>query len=122
MTRREKRNSASKSRKNYKKYKEKKLKEKAVTLLKKEKRQHERPIQNFEILKTESQTKTEQKRKNNKHISDKPRHTSLHSKEPSNKKTAGCSQWPAQPSAERSHCPGRKSQKKLRPSCPRPPA
>jgi len=28
--------------------------------LKKEKRQHERPIQNFEILKTESQTKTEQ--------------------------------------------------------------
>ena len=85
--------------------------------------QHEGLIQNFGILKTESQTNLKQKRKTNKHISDKPKHTSLHSKEPSNyKKTAGCSQWPAQPSAGRSHCPGRRSQRKLRPSCPHPPA
>ncbi len=62
-------------------------------------------------------------RKNNKHNSDKPRHTSLHSKELSNyKKTAGCSQWPAQPSAGKSDCPGRRSQRRLRPSCLHPPA
>ena len=125
ITRRKKGNSASKSRKNYKKYK-KKLRGKAVTLLKKENvnttstRKTHTKFWNF---KTESQTNPEQKRKTNKHISDKPKHTSLHSKEPSNyKKTAGCSQWPAQPSAERSHCPDHKSQRKLRLSCLHPPA
>jgi hypothetical protein len=104
----------------------KKLRKKAITLLKKEnvnttstRRTHTK----FWNFKTESQTNLEKKWKTNKHISDKPKHTSLHSKEPSNyKKTAGCSQWPAQPSAGRSHCPGRRSQRKLRPSCPHPPA
>ncbi len=57
----------------------------------------------------------------NKHISDKSNYTSHQSKELSSKKTAGCSQWPTQPSAGKSHCPGRKSQRKLRPSFPHPP-
>ncbi len=57
----------------------------------------------------------------NKQISDKSNYTSHQSKKLSSKKTAGCSQWPTQPSAGKSHCPGHKSQKKLRPSFLHPP-
>jgi hypothetical protein len=57
----------------------------------------------------------------NKHISNKSIYTSYQSKELSNKKTASCSQWQAQPSAEKSHCPSHKSKKKLCPSFLHPP-
>ena len=61
------------------------------------------------------------KTKINKHISNKSNYTSHQSKELSSKKTASCSQWQAQPSAEKSHCPSHKSKKKLRPSFLHPP-
>ncbi len=111
--------------KNYKKYKRKNLKKKQLLYWRKKTlthHQHGRFMQTFDILKRKSQIKTKRKREDNKHISDRPRHTSLQSRKLSNKKTAGCSQWPAQPSAGRSHCPGRRSQKRSRPSCTRPPA
>ena len=81
---------------------------------------HKRFKQSFEIYKQKVKPKLK-KTEINKHISDKPKYTSHQSKELSSKKTASCSQWPAQPSAGKSHCPGRKSQKKLRPSFLHPP-
>ena len=76
--------------------------------------------QSFEVSKQKFKPKLK-KTEINKHISNKSNYTSHQSKELSSKKTTSCSQWPTQPSAGKSHCPGRKSKKKLRPSFPHPP-
>ena len=76
--------------KNYKKYKEKLEKKQLLYWERKTLTQHlhKRLTQNFEILKQKVKPKLN-KKENIKQISDKPRHTSLQSKELSNKKTAG---------------------------------
>ena len=101
------------------------LNEKTVTLLKKKSLPfHKRHRKATKVRKFQMKRQTKHKQKtrriNKSQINSNTHHSTQ--KRPSNKKTAGCSQWPAQLSAERSHCPGRKSQRKLRPSCPHPPA
>jgi hypothetical protein len=111
-------------RRHYRKYKKKLRKKIATLLIKKENVKNSIHTEDSgKILKSKNKKVKPKLKKTeiNKHISNKSNYTSHQSKELSNKKTTSCSQWPTQPSAGKSHCPGRKSKKKWRPSFPHPP-
>jgi hypothetical protein len=92
MTKRKKKNIASKSGRKIAKIQEKTYRKSSYFIEERKTltfHQHRRFMQNFENLEKRVKPKLNGNGKTKKHISDKPRHTSLHFKEPSNKKTAG---------------------------------